>query len=148
MPESAHAPAASDAQPSALTSQWDALARQMASSGLLSGLVRELAWQSALVRIDPGPPDCWHLRVAHESLRRPTLQDKLCAALAASLGADLRIELEAGDPKDTPAQRDAAERQRRQQAAEDEIRGDPYVRSLLTEFSGARIVPGSIKPVA
>lgn len=131
-----------------LADRWDAAVRQVASTEALSGLVRELAWQSALVRIDPGPPDCWHLRVAHESLRRPALQDKLCAALAASLGADLRIELEAGDPKDTPAQRDAAERQRRQQAAEDEIRGDPYVRSLLTEFSGARIVPGSIKPVA
>ena len=131
-----------------LADRWDAVVRQVASADGLSGLVRELAWQSDLVRIDPGPPVCWHLRVAHESLRRPALQDKLCAALSSTLGTDLRIELEPGDPQDSPAQRDAAERQRRQQVAEDEIRGDPWVRSLLTEFSGARIVPGSIKPVA
>jgi DNA polymerase-3 subunit gamma/tau len=130
-----------------LADRWDGVVRQLARADAFSGLVRELAWQSALVHIEPGPPLCWHLRVAHESLRRPALQDKLCAALAATLGVELQIALEAGNPLDTPALRDSAERQRQQQAAEDEIRGDPWVQSLLTEFSGARIVPGSVKPV-
>jgi DNA polymerase-3 subunit gamma/tau len=130
-----------------LADRWDEIARRLAAAEALSGLVRELAWQSTLVQIEPGPPECWRLRVAHESLRRPVLQDKLLAALRTTLAEDIRLEVEAGEAQDTPAQRDASERQRRQQAAEEEIRGDAWVRSLLSEFSGARIVPGSIKPV-
>lgn len=147
MPESAHAPAASDAQPSALTSQWDALARQMASSGLLSGLVRELAWQSTLVATDPGDPPVWRLRVGHESLRGSALRTKLAEALASVHGSVVRIEVEVGEPGDTPARRDAADRTRRQQEAEHVIREDPLVRELLARFATARIVPGSVRPL-
>jgi len=31
--------------------------------------------------------------------------------------------------------------------AEEAIRSDPVVRELMVQFKGARIVPGSIKPV-
>jgi DNA polymerase-3 subunit gamma/tau len=59
----------------------------------------------------------------------------------------LRLVLEAAVPADSPARRDAAERARRQRQAEDEIHGDPLVRELMAQFKGARIVPGSIKPL-
>jgi hypothetical protein len=85
--------------------------------------------------------------VERESLRAPALRDKLAAALAAALGMPLQLELEAGVPDDNPARRDAAERQRRQAAAEAAIQADPVVRELLSQFKTARIVPGSIKPL-
>jgi DNA polymerase-3 subunit gamma/tau len=85
--------------------------------------------------------------VAREPLRNPTLADKLALALAAHLGEPARVAVEPGQPTDTPALRDAAERARRQAAAEATIQSDPVVRELLQQFKGARIVPGSIKPV-
>ena len=38
------------------------------------------------------------------------------------------------------------EQQARQRAAEDVVRNDPYVQSLIQQF-GAKIVPGSIQPL-
>jgi DNA polymerase-3 subunit gamma/tau len=59
----------------------------------------------------------------------------------------VQLQLVAGVPGDPPARREAAERERLQHAAEATIRDDPLVRELLSQFKGARIVPGSIKPV-
>ena len=56
-------------------------------------------------------------------------------------------ELDSAVPQDTPARREAAERERRQQQAEATIHNDPLVRDLMTQFKTARIVPGSIKPI-
>jgi len=58
----------------------------------------------------------------------------------------LRIEIEAGATVDTPAARDAAERERRQAEAEKLINEDPLVRALMAQYKTARIVPGSVKP--
>jgi DNA polymerase-3 subunit gamma/tau len=85
--------------------------------------------------------------VEREALRAPALRDKLAAALAATLGHALQLELQAGTPDDTPARRDAGERLRRQAAAEAAVQADPLVGELLRQFKTARIVPGSIKPV-
>ncbi len=130
-----------------LASRWDAAARQMSAAGALSGLVRELAWQSTLVAIEPGDPPVWRLRVSHESLRGQALRTKLAEALGGIEGGPVRIETDPGDPHDTPSQRDAALRAHRQQEAEHEIREDPLVRELLAQFATARIVPGSIRPL-
>ena len=130
-----------------LASRWDAAARQMAAAGALSGLVRELAWQSTLVAIEAGDPPVWRLRVSHESLRGQALCIKLADALACIEGGPVRIETDPGEPQDTPSQRDAAWRAHRQQEAEREIREDPLVRELLAQFSTARIVAGSIRPL-
>lgn len=134
--------------PPELADRWDSMVRQWVSEEAVSGLVRELAWQGALMSVETGPPETWVLRVAHESLRRPALQEKLRLALSTSLGREVELRLESGEVQDSPAQREAAHRQRLQRQAEDEIRHDPWVRSLLSEFSGSRIVPGSIKPLA
>jgi DNA polymerase-3 subunit gamma/tau len=57
------------------------------------------------------------------------------------------LTLTSGVPQDSPARRDAAERERRQRLAEDAIRNDPLVLDLMSQFKSARIVPGSIKPL-
>lgn len=134
--------------PAVLGERWAALVGALAAGGQLTALVRELAMQAGLRDIDEAAsPPRWQLVVERETLRTPVLRDKLQALLAAELGAPLQLELEGGVPADSPARRDAAERQRRQAAAEAAIHGDPVVRELLAQFSTARIVPGSIKPV-
>lgn len=101
--------------------------------------------QAELVALDE-PAGRWRLRVERESLRAIALRDKLQAALAEALGTPVALELEAGVAADSPARRDAAERERRQREAEQTIHNDPVVRELMSQFSTARIVPGSIKP--
>jgi len=141
-------PGAVAPSPSDLGERWAGLVQRLCEQGRVAALVRELAMQSGLRGIDDSTaPARWQLVVERESLRAPQLRDKLAAALAAELGIALALDLEAGVPDDSPARREAAERQRRQAAAEETIRNDPVVRELMTQFKSARIVPGSIKPV-
>jgi DNA polymerase-3 subunit gamma/tau len=134
--------------PAALGDRWSALVRRLADAGAISALVRELAWQGGLRDIDAAAvPPVWTLVVERESLRSAALCDKLAAALAAELGSPVGLRVEPGVPDDSPARRDQAERQRRQAEAEATIGNDPLVAGLLAQFKGARIVPGSIKPV-
>lgn len=142
-------PAAEPADPAdpALADRWQAAVRALIEAGTVAALVRELAWQAGLVAIDTrSTPPVWRLAVAREPLRSAALADKLALALAAHLGEPVQVALEAGQPTDTPALRDAAERARRQAAAEATIQSDPVVRELLQQFKTARIVPGSIRP--
>jgi DNA polymerase-3 subunit gamma/tau len=132
---------------SPLADRWDSLARQLAERGLIAGLVKELAWQSAPVDFASAPQPTWTLMAEHEALRSANLRDKLSAALSALGEQPVQVLLQAGQPRSTPSQRDAAERVRRQQAAEASIQQDPVVRDLLSQFASARIVPGSIKPL-
>ncbi|HEX3138502.1 MAG TPA: DNA polymerase III subunit gamma/tau, partial [Rhizobacter sp.] len=81
-----------------------------------------------------------------ETLRAPAQRDKLQAALAELLKHAVQVEIEAGVASDTPAQRAAAERSRRQSEAEKIIHDDPLVQALMQQFKTARIVPGSVKP--
>jgi DNA polymerase-3 subunit gamma/tau len=143
------APVAAPAQPAApvalqttaLGDRWAAKVAELNERQALVALVRELAMQAELVDApDSGP---WRLRVERESLRTDALRDKLQAALGGQA-----IALEAGAAQDSPARREAAERQRLQQQAEATINNDPLVRDLMAQFSTARIVPGSIKPTS
>jgi DNA polymerase III subunit gamma/tau len=128
----------------ALGYRWQTLVGQLTDAGAISTLTRELAWQSGLERIDGGR---WMLRVERETLRAPALAERLAAAIADSLGEAVTLDVQAGRPADSPALREAAERRRRQREAEDRIQADPLVQELLSNFQGARIVPGSIKPL-
>jgi DNA polymerase-3 subunit gamma/tau len=133
---------------SALGERWNGCVKALAEQGAVVAMVRQLAQQAGLQRIDErATPQRWHLQVASEPLRNPVLADKLAAALSVWLGQAVVLEVEAGQPTDTPALRDAAERQRRQAAAEALIQADPVVLELMQQFKTARIVPGSIKPV-
>ncbi len=121
---------------------WYGLVQQMAKAETINALVRELALQSQLIARDD---DAWMLRVERESLNNPTSRERLQAALAQA-GHGVRLMVELGAVHDSPAKRNAAAAAARQQQAQDTILNDPYVQSLMRDF-GAKIVPGSIKPV-
>ncbi len=130
-----------------LGERWHALARQMIDAGSISALVRELAIQAQCVFIDDAArPALFRLRVARENLRTEPQLEKLQTALGECLQREVRIEAEAGIAQDSPALREQAERDRVQAEAEQLIANDPLVLSLLSQYKGARIVPGSIKP--
>ena len=121
---------------------WFALVQQLVQAEAITALVRELALQSQLLARDS---DTWMLRIERESLNNPTSRERLQAALAAA-GHPVRLAIEVGRVADSPALRLAQAAAQRQSQAEAIIHNDPYVQTLMRDF-GARIVPGSIKPV-
>ena len=129
-----------------LGDRWNEVVQAMLQAGSIVAMVRELAIQSQCVRLDDGAsPPLWVLQVERDTLRSPAQRDKLEAALALHLGTPLKLEVQAGPAQDTPALRASAERVRRQREAEQLIADDPVVRTLMAQYSGARIVPGSVK---
>jgi DNA polymerase-3 subunit gamma/tau len=142
------APAVPALQATPLGDRWQALTSQMIERELVAALVRELAMQSQCVGVDESAqPPRWQLRVERETLASTNAQARLGAALAEVLGHPVVLEVQVGATDDTPARRDAVARARRQQEAEAAILNDPYVQALMNEFSTARVVPGSIKPL-
>ena len=85
------------------------------------------------------------LRVERESLNQSASRERLQSALRA-IGHEVSLSVEVGAVTDSPAWRNSAAAAQRQQAAEEIILGDPFVQEMMRDF-GARIVPGSIKPV-
>ncbi|MBS0448457.1 MAG: DNA polymerase III subunit gamma/tau [Proteobacteria bacterium] len=133
--------------PGAHGDRWAATVRQLVEAGSIAALARELAMQAECVAIEEAAdPVRWELRVERELLRAPAHCDKLQAALVQALQRPVRLVVEAGPVSDTPARREAIERARRQAEAEAAIESDPLVRALLSQYEGARIVPGSVKP--
>jgi len=141
-------PAATAFVATPLGDRWAELVAGLVRSGAVAALVRELAQQAGLARIDAGTqPATWHLQVERDSLRTDALRDKLRQALVTALGEPVQLMLSSEVPQDSPARRDAAEREHRQRQAETAIRNDPLVLDLMSQFKSARIVPGSIKPL-
>ena len=121
----------------------------MQSRGLVAALVRELAIQAqCIAQEEGGAHSLWRLQVERESLRTDNLRDRLAQALSELLGREVRLELVRGAAFNTPAQRDLVARELRQQHAEQLISSDPLVQQLMKQYPGARIVPGSIHPLA
>lgn len=121
---------------------WQSVVQQLVEAEAINALVRELALQSQLVGRDEGH---WMLRVERESLNQPTPRERLKAALhAAGHAVDLSVEI--GPVTDSPARRNQHAAAARQHAAEQIIHNDPFVQQMMRDF-GAKIVPGSIKPV-
>jgi len=127
----------------ALGDRWERQVRELIAAGSITALARELALQAQCVAIDG---QRWRLRVEREALAAAAQRERLRAALGDALGAAVALEIEIGAAEDTPAQRDAARRARRQEAAERIIQDDPLVRAVMQQYSTARIVPGSVKP--
>ena len=122
---------------------WQATVAELVAREAVTALVRELALQSQLVARDD---DHWMLRVERESLNQPGSRERLRQALHGA-GHAVNISVEVGPVTDSPARRVAAAQARRQRAAEEVIRNDPFVQAMMRDF-GARIVPGSIKPAS
>jgi DNA polymerase III subunit gamma/tau len=121
---------------------WHKLVMEMSAAETINALVRELGLQSQLVARDT---DTWLLRVERESLNSSTSRERLQKALETA-GYPVRLTVEVGRVQDSPAKRNAAAAAQRQAGAEAIIFNDPYVQSLMRDY-GAKIVPGSIKPL-
>jgi DNA polymerase III subunit gamma/tau len=121
---------------------WHATVQHLIAAEAINAMVRELALQSQLVARDT---DQWLLRVERESLNQPTARDRLTTALQ-SHGFDVKLAVEIGRVTDSPVRRNSAASAERQLAAEKIIFEDPFVQTMLRDF-GAKIVPGSIKPL-
>jgi DNA polymerase-3 subunit gamma/tau len=129
--------------------RWAALVQAMVAAGTVQALVRELAMQAQCVGInETSQPALWQLKVERETLRSTAHVEKLQTALGQLLQCPVRIEVQAGVAQDNPAQRAQAEKERRQQEAEALVQNDPMVRDMMSQFKSARIVPGSIRPLA
>ena len=135
--------AAAEWQTTPLGDRWAREVRALIEAGRISAMARELALQAQCVVIDGAH---WRLRVEREALAAPAQRDRLQAALREARGEAVELDIEVGATQDTPARRDAAERARRQEAAERTIHDDPLVQALMRQYSTARIVPGSVKP--
>ena len=125
-----------------LLDDWVAVVGQLG----LTGLTRELVQQTELVAHDDRSIT---LRVPIKSLLSSggTL-DKLKAALARHFQRPVAVTIEVGATQGTTVaavRRD--ERAARQASAQALIDTDPFVQAVVRDFSGATVVPGSVKPV-
>ncbi|MBI2749345.1 MAG: DNA polymerase III subunit gamma/tau [Burkholderiales bacterium] len=121
---------------------WHALVQQLIQAEAINAMVRELALQSQLVARDT---DQWILRVERESLNQAGTRERLGAALN-NAGHGVKLVVEIGRVTDCPARRNSAASAEKQLAAEKIIFDDPFVQAMMRDF-GAKIVPGSIKPL-
>ena len=121
---------------------WYATVQQLIAAEAINALVRELALQSQLVARDT---DQGLLRVESATLNQPGTRDRLTTALR-NAGFDVKLAVEVGRITDCPARRNTAASEEKQRAAERIILDDPFVQTMMRDF-GARIVPGSIKPL-
>ena len=121
---------------------WFATVQQLVAAETITAIVRELALQSQLVARDT---DQWLLRVERETLNQPGSRERLTAALR-NVGFDITLAVEIGRVTDCPARRNLAASEEKQRAAEKIILDDPFVQTMMRDF-GAKIVPGSLKPL-
>jgi DNA polymerase III subunit gamma/tau len=134
--------AAAPLVPTAEGDFWHGLVGELVAREAVVALVRELALQSQLIARDV---DHWILRVERESLNQPASRERLQAALKAA-GHAVSLGVEVGTVTDSPARRNAAAAAEKLRVAEEAIRSDPFVQDMIRDF-GAKIVPGSIKPL-
>jgi len=131
--------------PVPLGEAWGQLVNQLVAAEAVAALTRELGLQSELRSQDSG---LWTLRVERESLNQAAAREKLQTALQTHVGDPaLKLAVEVGPVTDTPARRNGAAAAERQRAAEELIQNDPLVQDMMRDW-GAKIVPGSIRPLA
>jgi len=82
----------------------------------------------------------------HARLLNARHEEKILAALRNRFGDATELRIERGQPDDTPAAYEERQRKIRQQAAEQAIRTDPLVQSIVDRFA-ARVVEDSIRPI-
>jgi DNA polymerase-3 subunit gamma/tau len=126
----------------ALGDFWHTLVQDLVAREAVTALVRELALQSQLVERQA---DQWTLRVENETLGQSGARDRLQNALR-DAGHAVRLEVLIGRVGDSPSRRNAIAAAQRLKAAEALVLADPFVQEMMRDF-GAKIVPGSIKPL-
>ncbi len=126
----------------ALSESWVQVVQQLQDAEKLAGMVRELAVQSQCV----GQGNAHlTLRVEQATLNSDTSRDKL-QNIFIELGRTELLRVEVGPVTDTWFKRNQAKILERQRTAEEIILGDPDVQGWMRDW-GAKIVPGSIKPI-
>lgn len=126
---------------------WDGDWPVLAAKLPLRGVVQQLAQQSELLGCEiEGASVVFDLRIPLDTLRSAGAVDKLAKALSEQFGKTVRVTTEIGNVQHTANAAAVAEREARQLEAEESMRNDPFVQTLMREF-GATIVPGSIRPV-
>lgn len=143
--EKVHAPATRAAEAGSMD-RWCAWVQPMAQAQTVTALVRELALQAECLTIDDSAHQI-HLQVHIDSLAADALAVKLAEALRGHTGQPWSLKVFRGDVSDSLALRETRRRERRQARAEAMIRQDPLVQDLLSQFPGARLVPGSVRPL-
>jgi len=121
---------------------WHAVVKDLVDKELINALVRELALQSQLVAKNA---DRWHLKLERESLNQAWARERLTVALATQ-GHAVELDFEFGKVNDSPLLRHTVAQNEKQWAAQNLIENDPMVLDLMRDF-GAKIVPGSVKPL-
>ncbi len=112
----------------------------------IGGIARQLAsncqyesWDGNRLLLKLGP--------AHEHLQVDSSEQRLRRSLEAYLGCGIKLDIRIGEPAtETPAEREARARSERQKQAEATIAEDPLVQAAAEQF-GARVIPGSVKPI-
>jgi DNA polymerase-3 subunit gamma/tau len=143
VPAARPAPAPGGRPTAAGEADWHGMLEHMK----LGGMVRELAQHCELVEIADGTVKL-RLNPAHRSLLlNKAQQEKLQAALAASLGRPVKLGIEIGElAGETPAQRTQSERSERHNRAIEALERDGFVREMIDTFD-ATINEQSIKPI-
>ena len=121
---------------------WHGVVQDLVAREAITALVRELALQSQLTSRGDGQ---WTLQVESESLGQSAARERLQSALAEA-GHPVRLRVEIGPVADSPARRNKIAADQRLKAAEALLMADPFVQEMIRDF-GAKIVPGSIKPL-
>ena len=122
---------------------WQSVVQQLLQNDSIVALARQLALQAQLIARDG---ELWTLRVESSSVNQAGARERLRAALEAA-GHARQLQVEQGVVTDSPARRLAVENLARQQIAQDIVKSNPLVQTLMRDF-GAKIVPGSIKPIS
>ena len=121
---------------------WHAAVSQLIEAEAVTALVRELALQSQLIAQDD---QGWTLRVERNSLNQAVARERWAKALADAMACPA-LMVESGKVTDSPALRNKAHAQARQEQAQAIVLNDPQVQHLVQTF-GATVVPGSIRPL-
>jgi DNA polymerase-3 subunit gamma/tau len=125
----------------ASTNDWDALIRRAE----LGGPLGQFARQATLIAID-GSIVRLAVKAAHEHLASPPVVAQLEQKLGAALGSKVKVKFERDNGgAESPADQQTRTETTRRQAAEEAMRGDPIVQSLIETFD-ARVVAGSVRP--
>ncbi len=136
------APVPTTLVPAAEGNFWHGVVQDLVAREAITALVRELALQSQLMVRADGQ---WTLQVESESLGQSAARERLQAVLAEA-GHAVRLRVDIGPVSDSPARRNKIAADQRLKAAEALLMADPFVQEMIRDF-GAKIVPGSIKPL-
>ncbi|MBC3870204.1 DNA polymerase III subunit gamma/tau [Undibacterium oligocarboniphilum] len=126
---------------------WDGRWPTLAANLPVRGVTQQLAQQSELADCrQEGNVWVFELRVPLPTLLSAGSSDKLATALSERFSRTVRVEHKIGAVELTANAEAIAERELRQKQAEQSIRKDHFVQTLMREF-GAVIVTGSVRPV-